>query len=95
MRYALFVAAHRIVACGVVLALCLALSSEPGRTETPPEYVGAGVCADCHKGQVDLWRSSHHAQAMREATEATVLGDFNGATLEHFGVTTTFSLSGG
>lgn len=95
MRYALFVAAHRIVACGVVLALCLALASEPGRTETPPEYVGPGVCADCHKGQVDLWRSSHHAQAMREATEATVLGDFNGATLEHFGVTTTFSRSGG
>src|SRR5262249_17146626 len=38
----------------------------------------------------EAWKGSHHALAMQKATEATVLGDFAGAQVEHFGVWTTF-----
>src|SRR6185436_625712 len=34
---------------------------------------------------------SHHDLAMQEATPASVLGDFDDASLTHFGVTSTFS----
>jgi predicted CXXCH cytochrome family protein len=56
----------------------------------PASYVGAAACAGCHAAQFDAWKGSHHAMAMQPATAATVLGDFSGARLDHFGVTTTF-----
>ena len=61
---------------------------------TAPAYVGAQACAGCHAAETDAWKGSHHALAMQPATEATVLGDFSGAQLEHFGVTTTFYRAG-
>ena len=42
----------------------------------------------------DAWKGSHHALAMQKATDATILGDFANARLEHFGVITTFSRAG-
>ncbi len=47
--------------------------------------VGSQTCAGCHAAQTRAWAGSQHARAMQEATDATVLGDFNGATAEHFG----------
>jgi len=41
------------------------------------------------------WKGSHHALAMQPAAAPTVLGNFTGAQLEHFGVTTTFFRDGG
>ena len=64
------------------------------RADSPPTYVGAQTCAGCHAAETDAWKGSHHALAMQPATEATVLGDFSGAHLEHFGVTTTFYRAG-
>lgn len=55
-----------------------------------PDYVGSQVCGVCHAREFESWRSSHHDLAMQEATEATVLGDFNDARLKHFGVTNSF-----
>ncbi|MCA9216071.1 MAG: tetratricopeptide repeat protein [Planctomycetales bacterium] len=52
-----------------------------------PSYIGGHSCIECHQGQHKLWTGSHHDLAMDEATDATVLGDFNDATLEHFGIT--------
>jgi tetratricopeptide (TPR) repeat protein len=54
------------------------------------EFVGDERCKDCHKREYDLWKGSHHAQAMDVATEKTVLGDFNNASFEHFGVVSRF-----
>ncbi len=42
-------------------------------------FVPDGACASCHAQQHDEWSRSHHALAMQEATEATVLGDFDEA----------------
>lgn len=57
-------------------------------------YVGRQTCAGCHADEDRLWQGSHHDLAMQEATAATVLGDFGGATLSHFGVTSTFLKQG-
>jgi Cytochrome c554 and c-prime len=62
--------------------------------DEPASYVGGQVCAGCHAVETEAWKGSHHALAMQKATEATVLGDFADARLEHFGVVTTFSRSG-
>jgi predicted CXXCH cytochrome family protein len=62
--------------------------------DEPATFVGAQACAACHTVQFDAWKGSHHALAMQKATEATVLGDFADAKLEHFGVTTTFFRDG-
>jgi hypothetical protein len=54
-------------------------------------FVGRDVCASCHQAEAALWQGSDHDKAMQEATEATVLGDFDNTSLTHFGVTSTFS----
>jgi Flp pilus assembly protein TadD len=53
-------------------------------------FVGAPVCAECHKPETGLWRGSHHDRAMQIADSTTVLGNFNNATFKKDGVTTTF-----
>ena len=57
-----------------------------------PEYTFAGSkkCGECHKGEYDKWLGSHHDLAMDEANEKTVLGNFNDAVFERFGVTSRF-----
>jgi predicted CXXCH cytochrome family protein len=53
-------------------------------------FVGSDACVGCHQGEAKLWRGSHHQQAMDHATEATVLGDFNDASFENYGVRSRF-----
>lgn len=54
--------------------------------EVVATYVGRNKCAQCHQSQVHQWTGSHHDLAMDLATPATVLGDFNDASLEHEGM---------
>jgi predicted CXXCH cytochrome family protein len=56
----------------------------------PATFVGAAACAPCHPQETAAWRGSHHDRAMQIADDTTVLGDFGGRTLTHFGVTSTF-----
>ncbi len=51
------------------------------------KYVGRSACIDCHRDQAEAFTDSHHDLAMDLATDETVLGDFNDATLEHDGLT--------
>jgi len=53
-------------------------------------YVGTATCERCHAEQARLWRESDHDLAMQPATEAFVIGDFQGATFEHNGVESSF-----
>jgi tetratricopeptide (TPR) repeat protein len=53
-------------------------------------YVGSPVCAECHAEEAAAWSGSHHDLAMAEATEDSVLGDFNGAEFTAHGVTSRF-----
>jgi len=68
--------------CGffVISACDFALAS----TGEYPQYVGRDVCANCHSDQVAQWSNSHHDLAMQPASEETVLGDFDNASLTHF-----------
>lgn len=67
------------------------IPDEDAANETQASYVGRQSCASCHQQEVDAWSDSHHDLAMQQATDATVLGDFDDATFTHFGVTSTFS----
>ena len=53
-------------------------------------FVGRERCAVCHAREQEAWRGSHHDLAMQEATDTTVLGDFNDASFTHFGITSRF-----
>ncbi len=43
----------------------------------PARYAGSHRCQQCHAGEFEQWRSSHHALAMQTATANSVLGDFS------------------
>jgi Flp pilus assembly protein TadD/nitrate/TMAO reductase-like tetraheme cytochrome c subunit len=53
-------------------------------------FVGAAACIRCHEAESHDWEGSHHDLAMQEATEATVLGDFNDTAFTYHEVTSTF-----
>jgi predicted CXXCH cytochrome family protein len=55
-----------------------------------PTFAGSEACAECHRAQRDLWRGSHHGQAMAHATEKTVLGDFSDVTFDYYSVRSRF-----
>jgi predicted CXXCH cytochrome family protein len=56
----------------------------------PAGYVGSQACANCHEQASAAWRGSQHALAMQAPTGQSVLGDFNDASFEHYGVTSRF-----
>jgi predicted CXXCH cytochrome family protein len=53
-------------------------------------FVGSEACATCHQTQADLWRGSQHGLAMQHATDKSVLGDFNDASFDYYGVHSRF-----
>ena len=53
-------------------------------------FVGSETCATCHQAEAKLWRGSHHEQAMAHATDKSVLGDFNDAGFDYYGVHSRF-----
>jgi tetratricopeptide (TPR) repeat protein len=55
-----------------------------------PGFVGRAQCASCHAEEAGQWTGSHHDLAMQHATEETVLGDFDDASFEQFGVVSRF-----
>ena len=79
----------------LALTLLAALARADGPAKSAEAtFVGAAACAGCHADETLNWTISHHAQAMQKATPETVLGEFNGVSLDHHGVTTTFSRNG-
>jgi len=73
----------------VLLLLILPLSafwelyfSNPSQNvETTAEYVGKETCIECHEVEYHDWLGSDHDKAMDYATDSTVLGDFDNASL--------------
>src|SRR5215468_4030823 len=85
------------VASLVVFAIGLAflLVHGGGQARSPlgasvATFVGSETCAQCHQAQARLWRSSQHKLAMDHATDASVLGDFNDARFDYYGVRSRF-----
>jgi tetratricopeptide (TPR) repeat protein len=63
-------------------------SQQPAQSAA--KFVGSETCSGCHRVEGASWRDSQHRRAMDHATEKTVLGDFNDATIDHFGVRSRF-----
>jgi len=53
-------------------------------------FVGSETCAGCHRAEAELWHTSQHQHAMDHATDKTVLGDFNDASFDYYGVHSRF-----
>ena len=74
---------------GALLALAVAGCGDAPAPKLPnaaaevAEYVGSAACAGCHAAQYDAWLGSHHRLAMAVPSLATVVGDFDGAVLQH------------
>ncbi|QDV68315.1 photosystem I assembly protein Ycf3 [Rosistilla carotiformis] len=50
-------------------------------------YVGRDACIQCHQKEAELFAGSHHDLAMDLATDQSVIGDFSGVELTHYGIT--------
>jgi predicted CXXCH cytochrome family protein len=61
-----------------------------GADSAAATFVGSEACAGCHRAEAELWRSSHHHLAMQHAADTSVLGDFNGASFDYYGVRSRF-----
>ena len=78
-----------LTGCGEDAAALRDRDSAPAAT-----WVGRAVCARCHEEEDERWTGSHHDLAMAKATPQTVLADFSGTALTHFGTTSTFTRRG-
>ncbi|MDH4012280.1 MAG: cytochrome c family protein, partial [Desulfobacterales bacterium] len=65
-------------------------SADRIQAESEYNFAGSEKCGECHKGEYDKWRGSHHDLAMAEANEKTVLGNFNDVVFEYSGVKSRF-----
>jgi len=85
-----------VIAGGLAYQVLLGGSSNPTASVAPAAsvgsatFVGSEACAGCHQAEAALWRGSHHQLAMNHVTDKSVLGDFNGATFNYYGVRSRF-----
>jgi predicted CXXCH cytochrome family protein len=83
------------VFAGALLAGRLRSPAQPRAARSGPApaavagFVGQAACASCHPREAAVWAGSHHQRAMQPVSEATVLGDFAGASLSFAGVSST------
>ncbi|MGH7564898.1 MAG: multiheme c-type cytochrome [Gemmatimonadota bacterium] len=76
----------------LILIACSGGDEEPA--DMPVDFVGTTVCAECHVEEIAAWRGSHHDLAMQEASEKTILGNFDDATFTYAGVASSFFRQG-
>jgi len=85
--------------CLMVMSALLSSASQAGPTAAAEDfprpaakdgYVGSKSCKGCHGAEYENWKASHHYLAMQPASEQTVLGDFNNASITHYGVSSRF-----
>lgn len=81
----------------ILTAVLLALSAPLATAEDAPHpgFVGSGSCATCHDAETKAWASSDHAWALKTPDAASMLGDFNNASITHKGITTRFTTKDG
>jgi predicted CXXCH cytochrome family protein len=74
---------------GAILTLS-GCSPDGQKESTEPSFVGRQSCVDCHQAEADAFEGSHHDLAMQEATNETVLADFDGSSFQKGERTYTF-----
>ena len=83
-----------IAAVAGALSACSSDESPEAAAVAVASYVGGAACAECHLDETAQWRGSHHDLAMEEATEQSVLGDFDDVEVTYAGVTSRFFRQG-
>ncbi len=86
-----------------VLAAAFLLRNRPAEEEAAPPpppsgettFVGSRVCRGCHEDRFDSWLETAHAYSLREATEDSVAGQFDGQAVESNGFVATPFVRGG
>ncbi len=58
-------------------------------------FVGNQSCVECHEAEYDLWKESHHDQAMKIADSTSILGNFNNTHFTSNEVNYSFFKKGG
>jgi predicted CXXCH cytochrome family protein len=66
------------------------LNAHAATEATAPTFVGSEACAGCHQAEVNVWQNSQHRLAMQHASDKSVLGDFNDASFDYYGVHSRF-----
>jgi predicted CXXCH cytochrome family protein len=56
----------------------------------PANFVGSEACSNCHPKEAALWKESQHKHAMQHAGAASVLGNFQNASFDYYGVHSRF-----
>lgn len=89
-----YIAAFLILMAGMLSEGC---QTKTEKTEvalkeaaTKLSFTGSNSCKSCHEKQHADWQLSDHYRAMDDATDSTVLGDFNNTTFVADGVTSKF-----
>ena len=96
MRLAVFAAIAAFAIGGLALVLVnegrftLPEALRSGGPALAPAFVGSPACAGCHQTETALWKESQHKHAMQHATAASVLGNFDDASFDYFGVQSRF-----
>src|SRR5271165_2122062 len=92
-RLLLLIGVAAVIASGIFLWRRMVRTDDQASHDaelSSPTYVGGVRCAECHPLETQAWRASHHAQAMQQASDATVLGKFDDAQFTKNGVTSQF-----
>ncbi|MGE4127566.1 MAG: tetratricopeptide repeat protein [Hyphomicrobiaceae bacterium] len=81
-----------VLAAGLLAPVSHTGDAAPANTDDSDKahFVGSQACSSCHGEAYAQWQNSHHHRAMQEATEKTVLGNFNDADYIKDGIKSTF-----
>lgn len=71
-----------LITLGLLVAPGSQADNGPAPSTEDQGYVAPDTCAQCHGNQSDAWSHSDHAWAMRPASEASVLGNFEDALFD-------------
>lgn len=85
-----------LISSGVSLgAAAVGEGQLPALAKDREGYADADSCQGCHAQQAGQWQHSDHAWALRDASAANVLGDFNDVHYDQDGVKAHFYRKGG
>ena len=75
----------------------MTLTAGEGKSGVPvtARYVRSNACVSCHGKEAGEWQKSQHHDAMAQATDQSVLGNFNNTKFNYAGLTSTFFKRGG
>jgi predicted CXXCH cytochrome family protein len=96
LRIAVVTGLAAIVTAGLALLLVADRNFTPhellgaSNAAAAPAFVGSEACAGCHQPETALWQESQHKHAMQHATAASVLGNFDDAGFDYYGVHSRF-----